>query len=318
MAGVDRILSRAHELYPAGGEGESLPTSGGSSVPASPQSAGGLQVGVSGAAGSYQQASGGAARLDQELREAAEEGGTIGAQGRLASGVIRDQARAVAAATKALGRSPAGAHLIMAAMDRQLSVMQGQLQTTETQYQSVSTTLRQTAAGYQTLAGGAKDSPPAVPLDSSTKWKPGDKRHMPYSAGVGGVGPPNLGSAPEWVDVYDRSADPDRVPHYFVRSDEIPGYKVYSPGTPRPSTVLDEHGNPDSYVELGPNSGVWVPQSNFPGAKIYPPGSSPVPPYGYEEWLPGSGIYMWHGDLTPEPYRPFGPSGPPTFPQSGR
>jgi hypothetical protein len=29
----------------------------------------------------------------------------------------------------------------------------------------------------------------------------------------------------------------------------------------------------------------------------------------------GSGIYMWHGDLTPEPYRPYGPLGRPRFPK---
>lgn len=161
---MDRILSRAHELYPAGGAGESLPASGGGSVPGSPEAVGGLQAGVTRAAGSYQQARAGAAGLDEELREAA-------AQGRLASGVIRDQARAVAASTAALGCSPAGAHLIMAAMDQHLSAMQGQLQTTETQYRAASATLRQTAAGYQALAGGAKDSPPAAPLDSSTKTK---------------------------------------------------------------------------------------------------------------------------------------------------
>lgn len=108
MAGVDRILSRAHELYPAGGEGESLPASGAGSVPTSPQGAGGLQSGVTRAAGSYQQARTGAAGLDQELQQAAEQGGEIGAQGRVASGVIRDQARAVAASSESLGRSPAG------------------------------------------------------------------------------------------------------------------------------------------------------------------------------------------------------------------
>lgn len=320
MAGVDRILSRAHELYPAGGEGESLPASGAGSVPTSPQGAGGLQSGVTRAAGSYQQARTGAAGLDQELQQAAEQGGEIGAQGRLASGVIRDQARAVAASTDSLGRSPAGAQLIMATMDQHLSAMQGQLQTTKTQYQAVSSTLRQTAAGYQALAGGAKDSPPAVPLDSSKLWKPGDKRHKPYSAGKGGLGPPNFADAPPWVDVYDRTKDPAQVPHYFVRGEEIPGYKVLGPGALGPATVFDEHGNPDPYVELAPNSGVWVPQSAFPGAKFYAPGvtPNPLPPYGYDEWLPGSGIYVWHDDLVPEPYTPSGPLGPPTYPQGGR
>ncbi|WP_239657268.1 hypothetical protein [Mycobacterium riyadhense] len=317
VAGVDRLLSRAYDLYPAGGEGAPLPTSGGGSVPASPEGAGGLGVGVTRAAGSYQQACIGAAGLDQELQQAAEQGGAIGAQGRLGSGVIRDQARAVAASTEMLGRTPAGAHLIMAAMDQHLSAMQGQLQTTKTQYQAVSATLRQTAAGYQTLAGGAKDAPPAVPLDSANRWKPGDKRHMPYGAGVGGLGPPNYPDSPPWVDIYDRTKDPEKVPHYFVRSDEIPGYKILPPGALGPPTAADGHGSPNPYIELGPNSGVWVPQSAFPGAKIYPPGDGGMAPYGWDEYLPGSGIFLWHGELVPEPYKPYGPLGPATLPQGG-
>lgn len=320
VAGVDRILTRAHDLYPAVSEGAPLPMSGGGSTPATPDGVDGLRTGVTRAAGSYQQARFAAAGLDQELREAAEQGGAIGAQGRLGSGVIRDQVRAIAASTQTLGRTPAGAHLIMAAMDQQLSAMQGQLQSTKGQYQAVSETFRQTAAGYQTLSNGAKDSPPAVPLDSSKKWKPGDKRHMPYGAGVGGLGPPNFPDSPPWVDIYDRTKDPGQVPHYFVRSDEIPGYQTLPPGALGPPAVYDEHGNPDRYIELRPNSGVWVPQSAFPGAKFYPPGVTPdpLPPYGYDEWLPGSGIYVWHGDLVPEPYKPYGPLGPPTYPSGGR
>lgn len=319
MAGVDRLLTRAHDLYPAGGEGEPLPVSGsGDSVPASPAGVSGLRGVVSRAAGSYQQARTGAAGLDQEVQQAAEQGSVIGQQGRLASGVIRDQARAVAASTDSLGRTPAGAHLIMAAMEQHLSAMQTQMQTTKTQYQSVSATLGQAAVGYQTLSDGAKDSPPAVPLDSSDKWKPGDKRHMPYSAGKGGLGPPNFPDSPPWVDIYDRTKDPDQVPHYFVRSDEIPGYEMRPPGALGPGMVTDEHGNPDPYIQLGPNSGVWVPQSAFPGAKVYPPGwAGDKPPYGWDEYLPGSGIFLWHGDLVPEPYKPYGPLGPPTYPQGG-
>jgi hypothetical protein len=126
------------------------------------------------AAGSYQQAQAGAAGLDEQLQQAAAQGGAIGEQGRLASGVIRDQARAIGAHAGTLGRSPAGAQLVMAAMDQHLSAMQGQLQSTKTQYQGVSATLRQVAAGYHTLSNGAKDSPATDPTIRPANWKPGD------------------------------------------------------------------------------------------------------------------------------------------------
>ena len=106
VAGVDRLLSRAHELYPAGGEGEALPTSGGGgSVPGSPDGGSGLRVGVARAAGSYQQAQTGVAGLDAELQQAEAQGGAIGEQGRVASGLIRDQARATAAALMPIATS---------------------------------------------------------------------------------------------------------------------------------------------------------------------------------------------------------------------
>jgi hypothetical protein len=102
--------------------------------------------------------------LDEELRQAVIQGGVVGAQGRAASGLIRDQARAVGAAAAALGRSPAGAQLVMAAMDQHLEAMQRQVQSSRAQYQGVSATLRQLAAGYQTLVGTKDSPPPAVPL----------------------------------------------------------------------------------------------------------------------------------------------------------
>jgi hypothetical protein len=77
-------------------------------------------------------------------------------------------------------------------------------------------------------------------------------------------------------------------------------------------------GNEIPYIELSPDSGVWAPQSDFPGAKLYAPGvtPNPLPPYGYDEWMPGSGIYLWHGDMVPEPLNPRGSLLPPqTTPQ---
>lgn len=175
MAGVDRLLSRAHELFPAGGGGGGLRSSGDAVVPGSPEGGSGLRAGVARAAGSYQQARSGVAGLDEELARSAEQGEQVGAQGRVGSGLIRDQARTSAAALLPMARTPAGAQLLMATMDQHLEAMQGQLQTTKTQYQAVSAGLRQTAAGYHTLTNGTKDSPPpADPTIRPANWKPGD------------------------------------------------------------------------------------------------------------------------------------------------
>jgi hypothetical protein len=315
--GVDRLLTRAHGLFAAGGDGgAAVPAGGGGgAVPGAPAGESGLAEGAGLAGGVYRRAQTTVAGLDGAAGEAAAEASVIGAQGYSGSGVIRDQARAQAAAIAPMGNSAAGMRLLVSTMDQHVQAMQQQVSTTSAQNRGVATRLRQVAASYRSQTdlpgsrGDGKDSPPAVPLDSET-WKPGDKRHMPYVAGPGGMGPPNT-SGPPWVEIGSGSGN-------FVRSDELPGLKVLAPGALGPATVSDSHGNPDPYIQLGPNTGAWVPKSAFPGAIFMPPDSTELPPYGYDEYLPHSGIFVWHGDLVPEPYNQGGSNLPPQTYPSGR
>lgn len=252
---------------------------------------------------------------DSRVSPALARGGQSAAAGAQNMDTLIAQTRAGVSALAPSTRSAAGQHQLATYLQGQLNQAKGLLQNYQQQDGEIAGVIK--GADYTRGSGQAKDSPPAAPLDK--KWKPGDKRHMPYYAGKGGIGPPNVEDAPPWVDVYDRTKDPDQVPHYFVRSDEIPDYRLLPPGSLGPATVYDSHGNPDQFVELVPNSGVWVPQSAFPGARIYPPGSTGIlPPYGWEEYLPGSMIYVWHGDFIPEPWNSYGPFGPPPVtPQGG-
>ncbi|WP_260861337.1 lysozyme family protein [Mycobacterium simulans] len=153
VAGVDRLLTRGHGLFPAGGavDGGQVFAAGGGrgSVPAAPDGGGGLTGGATAAGGAYQRAHAVATGFDASSGETVDQGGAVGVQGRAASGVIRDQARAVGAATAALGRSPAGAQLIMATMDQHLEAMQRQLDQTTAQNRLLALRLRQLAAGYR-------------------------------------------------------------------------------------------------------------------------------------------------------------------------
>lgn len=131
VAGVDRLLSRTHDLFPKSGASEQLPASvTGGSVPAAPLSASGLRSGVSGVAASYQRAQVRAVGLDEQVRLAAVEAGACGQQGRVASGIIRDQARLVGAAAGPMASLPAGVRLIVATLDQHLAAMQSQLEST--------------------------------------------------------------------------------------------------------------------------------------------------------------------------------------------
>jgi hypothetical protein len=190
-----------------------------------------------------------------------------------------------------------------------LANAEGPLQAKVADFQTYSQRFTEHAATYTNQdAEGAQrmrsadfktDTPRAPGGGSVTPmgWKPGDPLHRPYVAGPGGLGPSNVPGQPPWVEIGQNSGN-------FVRSDELPGMKVLEPGALGPATVFDKSGNPVPFIQLGPNSGVWVPQSDFPGAKFYPPGSNALPPYGWDEYLPGSGIFLPHGGLVPEPLQP--------------
>jgi hypothetical protein len=164
--GVDRLLTRAHEMFPAttsdGGAAFSGGDGGGGSVPAAPAGQSGLSSGAAMAGGVYTRAQTTVAGLDTESRAAVMEAGAIGAQGFAGSGVIRDQARAQAAAIAPMSNSAAGMRLLVATMDAHVAGMQQQIGTTNAQNQALTTLLRATGAGYQ-MAGFGNGGPPLNP-----------------------------------------------------------------------------------------------------------------------------------------------------------
>ena len=174
VVGVDRLLTRAHDLFGAGagsGGGEVFAAGGGGgSVPPPPAGGSGLGSGVAAAGGVYEQSQAGVSGLDVDSGQTAGAGGAVADQGRAGAGVIRDQARTVAAATAPFGNSAAGARLVVAAMDEHLAAMQRQLDTTTEQNKVLATRLRQLAEAYRG-AGGA-----------------GMGARMPMGGGAGGGG----------------------------------------------------------------------------------------------------------------------------------
>jgi len=164
VAGVDRLLTRGHGLFPAGGPGDGgqvfAAGAGRGPVPAAPGGDSGLSGGATAAGGAYQHAQAGTDGLDGDSGQAVTHGAAVGAQGRVASGLIRDQARAVGAATAGLGRSPAGAQLIMATMDQHLAAMQRQLDQTTAQNRLLALRLRELAAGYRGIGSAGMGGMP--------------------------------------------------------------------------------------------------------------------------------------------------------------
>ena len=165
VAGVDRLLTRGHGLFPAGAPGDGgqvfAAGGGGGWVPGSPAGGdSGLAGGAAAAGGAYGQAQAGATGLDGDAGQVVTEGGAVGAQGRAASGLIRDQARAVGAASAALGRSPAGAQLVMAAMDQHLEAMERQLDQTTAQNRLLALRLRELTAGYRRIGSAGMGGVP--------------------------------------------------------------------------------------------------------------------------------------------------------------
>ena len=158
--GVDRLLTRAHGLFPsaAGDGGQAFSAGDEGSVPGVPGGGSGLATGAGMAGGVYTRAQTTVSGLDAASGEAATEAGAIGAQGFSGSGVIRDQARAQAAAIAPMTNSAAGMRLLVSTMDAHVTAMQQQVDTTSAQNQALSTRLRAVAQGYRGQ-GGMVDGP---------------------------------------------------------------------------------------------------------------------------------------------------------------
>ena len=162
------------EVFAAGG--------GGGSVPARRLMGTAVWAGGAAAAGGvYEQAQAGVSGSGWGFGAGSRGGGAVADQGRAGAGVIRDQARTVGAATAPLGRSPAGARLVVAAMDQHLAAMQRQLDQTTEQNRLLALRLRQLAEGYRGMRVG------------------GDGGGMPLS-GLGGADVAAPAAVGAWAD----------------------------------------------------------------------------------------------------------------------
>ncbi len=182
VAGVDRLLTRGHGLFPGsgGGDGEVF-AAGGGDKPAVPPPPGGsgLSGGAGAAGGSYGQTRSAIGGVDVDTAAASGDGGAVADAGRASSGAIRDQARAVAAASAPLGNSPAGAQLVVATMDQHMEAMQRQLDATTAQNRLLALRLRELAAAYRS-GGGAGGGGGGSPLSALRGLS------MPSLGGAGG------------------------------------------------------------------------------------------------------------------------------------
>lgn len=157
LAGVDRLLTHVHGLYPADGVAGQL-TGGGapSAAPVAPNGTSALGGGVSTANTVYQRSQANVSGLDQELEQAAGQGAVIAAQGHAGSGAILEQARTFARSAGPLSNTGPGAQLVVAMMDQHLQAIQAQLERTSSANQAVSSQLRAVASGYQTVESADK------------------------------------------------------------------------------------------------------------------------------------------------------------------
>ena len=123
-----------------------------------PAGQGGLAAGAQIAGGMYRRAQSTVAGLDAESGEVAAEADMVGARGFSGSGVIRDQARAQAAALAPMSNSAAGMRLLVSTMDGHVAAMPQQLSTTSAENQALAARLRQVAASYQSQTNLPKSS----------------------------------------------------------------------------------------------------------------------------------------------------------------
>ena len=120
--------------------------------------------------------------------------------------MIRDQARAQAAAIAPMANSAAGMRLMVSTMDQHVAAMQQQVDTTHAQNQALTTRLRQVAATYRGEGGvvngsqqvGAGQVQAVDYTQDGPQPTPGPQPFLPaYEQAL--TAPPPAGSAPEWA-----------------------------------------------------------------------------------------------------------------------
>ena len=282
---MDRLLTRAHGLFPAGGGGDGgqvfAAGVGGGSVPAAPAGGdSGLAGGATAAGGAYQRAQAGVTGLDADSGQTAGAGGVVADQGRAGAGVIVDQARRVAAATAPLGNSAAGARLIVSAMDEHLAAMQRQLDTTTEQNKVLALRLRQLAEAYRTAGVSVMES-----ADDGTTGARGVQAVGFGSGGAPptadtGFTPPNGPRTPAeggpLTGVLDRSG---LGPAFLTSGRPIDSYTdigladLYAHDV-APNIATRHVLPPDKPIDRWENPGWQCP----PGSSSVTPGTDPKPP----------------------------------------
>jgi hypothetical protein len=153
VTGVDRLLARGHDLFPAsGGAGNAGGNGPGGQPPPAPPGGGQLGAGATQAGDDYQQSQAAAASLSDDTSQAADDANTVSAQGRANAGGIRETARTQAAAIEPTTNQPAGVKLMVSTMDQRLSDMQRELDTANAQNRLIAMRMRQVAAAFQGIA----------------------------------------------------------------------------------------------------------------------------------------------------------------------
>lgn len=160
VADVDRMLTRAHGLFPTSERsvaGVFAADGGGRLVPSVPAGGSGLGSGAAGAGGAYGAERAAVTGLDAESAGGAGEAAAAGRQGAAGAGSVRDVARAQAEAIGRVAHTGPGMRLMVSAMDERLGAMQRQIEQTTAQNRVLALRLRQLAAAYQGLrmGGGA-------------------------------------------------------------------------------------------------------------------------------------------------------------------
>lgn len=256
VTGVERLLTRAHNLFPASSADSPPLTPGPATTPTLPSGQSALADRATAVGLRYHQTHTQLQGLDAETTQITQEANTIGAQGRASSGAILQQARTQAAAILPIANTPAGRQLLMATMDHNLAAMQGQLTTTTTQYKAATAKLTTIAADYrQTVphdhpnTGDNDPSAKRDPTIQAANWKPGDPPPPQ---------PPLRGQPPDPADT--RIGDPR-----FGQWEDVPPPPPYT-GTQPPPLRSEYRPYPDgSSLKVGPTTGMYTPGKTWIG-----------------------------------------------------
>jgi hypothetical protein len=254
LAHVDGLLAAGQSLFGSSTGPASLSGRDQQAMPTPPPQSG-LNVGVTGMRGDYEQNMRTVTALDAHTDDYGSTGRSENERAREAATTVRETARARADAIAPSTRSPAGVRRLLSNMDERLEAMQREIDTAKTQQRLLATRLRQLAATYRMTASA---TPPSLGTNMIGHNFGNPRGGMPALTALSGLAhssrrPGPAGTPADGAPLLTRSSTPREVAARIIWEAHRRGYSRHQAIAVLSTAMQESRLNPRA---TSPN-GLW-------------------------------------------------------------